>query len=66
MPRKDEAQAVETISVPAAGWRYYGLGETASYAAAKRGQIPTIRIGKKLRVPVRLMETKMLNPDKMP
>jgi hypothetical protein len=34
-----------TMSVPAAGQRYFGLGRNASYAAAARGEIPTIRIG---------------------
>jgi hypothetical protein len=34
-----------TMSVPAAGRRYFGLGRNASYAAAARGEIPTIRVG---------------------
>jgi len=37
-----------------------GLGRNASYAAAKRGDIPTIKIGRLLRVPVRAFE-EMLN-----
>jgi hypothetical protein len=45
-----------TISVPEAGRRYYGLSKKGSYDAARRGELPTIRIGKLLRVPVRLME----------
>ncbi len=45
-----------TISVPEAGKRYLSLGRNASYAAAERGDIPTIRIGRILRVPVRAME----------
>jgi hypothetical protein len=45
-----------TISVPEAGKRYFGLCRNASYDAAERGEIPTIRIGRLLRVPVRLME----------
>ena len=36
--------------VPEAG-AMLGLTKNASYAAAKRGDIPTIRIGKLLRVP---------------
>ncbi|PWE78688.1 hypothetical protein XF30_19975 [Bradyrhizobium sp. SUTN9-2] len=36
--------------VPEAG-ALLGLGRNASYEAAKRGDIPTIRIGKLLRVP---------------
>ena len=51
----------KTLSVPDAGRIYYNLGKNASYAAAASGQIPTIRIGKLLRVPVRLMERKLDN-----
>ena len=39
---------------------YFGLSRGASYEAAKRGEIPTIKIGKLLRVPVRALEN-MLN-----
>lgn len=45
-----------TISVPEAGRRYFGLSRNASYAAAERGEIPALRIGRLLRVPVRAME----------
>ena len=45
-----------TISVPEAGRRYFGLSRNGSYAAATRGEIPTIRIGRLLRVPVRALE----------
>ncbi len=45
-----------TLSVPEAGKRYFGLCRNAAYDAAARGEIPTIRIGRLLRVPVRLME----------
>jgi hypothetical protein len=38
------------MDVPEAGAKL-GLGRNASYDAAKRGEIPTIRIGKLLRVP---------------
>jgi len=46
----------ETISVPKAGKDYFGLSRNGSYAAAERGEIPTVRIGRLLRVPVRAME----------
>jgi hypothetical protein len=48
-----------TISVPEAGARYFGLSRNASYAAAARGDIPTLSIGRLKRVPVRAMERKL-------
>jgi hypothetical protein len=44
------------MSVPEAGKKYFDLSRDASYAAAQRGDIPTIRVGRLLRVPVRAME----------
>jgi len=49
-----------TLSVPEAGKRYFGLSQGASYEAAHRGELPTIRIGRLIRVPVRALE-KMLD-----
>ena len=46
----------QTISVPDAGKRYYGLSRNGSYAAARRGEIPTIKVGRLKRVPVRALE----------
>lgn len=48
------AQALErpTVSVPQAGAVFYGLSRNGSYEAAKRGDIPTIKIGRKIVVPV--------------
>jgi hypothetical protein len=46
----------KTITVPEAGKEYFGLSKNASYAAAVRGEIPTVRIGRLLRVPVRALE----------
>ncbi len=46
----------KTMSVPAAGRRYYDLSRNGSYEAARRGDIPTIKVGRKLRVPVAAME----------
>ena len=48
-----------TISVPEAGRRYFGLSRNGSYAAAERGEIPAVRIGRLLRVPVRALEAKL-------
>jgi len=45
-----------TLSIPDAGKKYFGLSRNGSYAAAKRGDLPIIKIGAKLRVPVRQLE----------
>ena len=45
-----EAQQSDTLSVEEAG-RRAGLGRNASYDAVKRGEIPAVRFGRKLRVP---------------
>ena len=45
-----------TLSVPEAGKRYFNLCRNCSYEAAARGEIPTIKIGRILRVPVRALE----------
>ena len=45
-----------TISVPEAGERLGLKSKDSAYAAAAAGQIPTIRVGKLLRVPVAMLE----------
>ncbi len=40
-----------TFTVPEAGEKL-GVGRNASYEAARTGQIPTIRIGRRLLVPI--------------
>jgi excisionase family DNA binding protein len=45
-----------THSVPDAGRRYFGVGKNAAYRATRRGEIPTIRIGKRLLVPLAALE----------
>jgi hypothetical protein len=52
MTMKDE----ETLSVPEAGRRYFGLSRGGSYVAAERGDLPVVKVGRLLRVPVRAME----------
>jgi len=47
-----EDESPKTLSVPEAGRLYFDLQRAAAYAAAKRGDFPTIRIGHKLRVSV--------------
>jgi excisionase family DNA binding protein len=44
-----------TYSVPEAG-RIVGLGKNASYDAARSGQLPTLRFGRKIRVPRAALE----------
>ncbi|MGE9009547.1 helix-turn-helix domain-containing protein [Leptospira interrogans] len=46
----------KTLTVPEAGRLYFGLSRNASYDAASHGEIPTIKIGRLLRVPVRGLE----------
>lgn len=54
-----EGSAPKTMTVPDAGRIYFGLGRNASYDAAKRGDIPTIKVGRLLRVPVAAMERRL-------
>jgi hypothetical protein len=42
--------------VPEAGRVYLGLKPASSYVAAARGDIPTIKIGRLLRVPIAAMD----------
>ena len=45
-----------TLTVPEAGKRYFNLSRNAAYAAAARGELPVVKIGRLLRVPVRACE----------
>jgi len=44
-----------TYSIPEAA-KVLGIGRTAAYEAARTGEIPTIRIGKRILVPVAALE----------
>jgi hypothetical protein len=44
------------MSVPEAGRVYFGIGRNASYAAAARGDLPTIKIGGRVFVLVAALE----------
>lgn len=54
-----DQQPPRSMSVPRAGRVYFGIGRNASYRAAKNGDIPTIRVGHLLRVPIAAMERKL-------
>jgi hypothetical protein len=47
--------APKTLSVPEAG-AWLGLKRQAAYAAARNGDLPVIKIGKLLRVPIVALE----------
>jgi hypothetical protein len=49
-------EVAKTMSVPEAGRRYFNIGKNASCDAAKRREIPVIRIGGRLRVAVVALE----------
>lgn len=50
-PRLEELATQATISVEQAAG-ILGLGRTAAYEAARRGEIPTRRLGRRVVVPV--------------
>jgi hypothetical protein len=37
-----------TCPVPEAGKRFFGMSKSGSYAAARRGDLPTVRVGGKV------------------
>jgi hypothetical protein len=60
----DSNHTPRTASVPEVGRRYFGLSRGASYAAAARGDIPTVRIGRTLRVPIVAVERMLERAEK--
>ncbi len=44
------------MTIPAAGRKYFDVGRSAAYEAARKGEIPTIRIGRKKLVPIAAIE----------
>jgi hypothetical protein len=55
------------ISVPEAGRRFFGLKRAASYKAAARGEILTIKCGNRYVVPLGAMRAKFgLDPEPSP
>ncbi|WP_152048247.1 MerR family transcriptional regulator [Aureimonas psammosilenae] len=55
----DEALSRPTISVPDAGALFFGLKRQGAYEAAKRGDIPTIKLGRRMVVPVVALAEKL-------
>lgn len=53
------------MTVPEAG-KQLGVGRNQAYQAAKAGQIPTIRIGKRLLVPVAALDKLLSASDSAP
>lgn len=61
-----ELQGRLTITVPEAG-QLLGIGRDSAYAAAEHGDIPTLRLGRRLVVPVpKLLELVGLHPEGKP
>jgi excisionase family DNA binding protein len=58
MPRRQS----DTYTVPEVG-RRLGIGRKQAYDAAKRGDIPTIRIGRRVLVPKPAFERWLLDPQ---
>jgi excisionase family DNA binding protein len=50
-----------TITVPAAA-RKLGIGKNTAYEAIKRGEIPFVRIGRRVLVPVAAFEKMLSEP----
>jgi len=48
-------QKSQTISVPEAG-RRLGIGRNSAYEAARNGEIPNIRVGRRVVVPLAALE----------
>jgi hypothetical protein len=59
MKKATPAPAPKTMSIPEAGWAYYGLARNGSYRASERGEIPYILVGRLKRVPIAAMERRL-------
>ncbi len=65
-PNSLQEDETKTMSVPKAGKLFFGLGRDASYAAARAGQIPAIKIGGKVRAVVPAIERMLEQAVKKP
>ena len=61
--RRTEPALPLTMSIPLFGKLVFDLGEAKSYEAAIRGDIPTIKLGGKKRVPVRVALRRVAGDD---
>ena|SRR5215469_10455564 len=52
-------EPIKTMSVPDAGRLYFGLSRNGSYEAARRGDLPVIRVGRLLRVVPSVLERRL-------
>jgi hypothetical protein len=59
-------EAPLTLTVPEAGKKYFGLSRNGAYDAAKRGELPVIKIGRKLFVPIRALEAMLDHAGERP
>jgi hypothetical protein len=55
----EEKPTGPTMKIPAAGRYFYGMSRGASYRAALRGDIPTIKVGKRKLALVVALERKL-------
>jgi hypothetical protein len=62
MTRQNSNDGVLTLEVPEAG-AMVGLSRNASYEAAARGEIPTLRFGRLLKVPKAAWLRKIEQPE---
>ncbi len=60
--KKDELGTL-AVSISSAG-KSLGLGRNSAYEAAKRGEIPTIRIGGRLLVPIEALRRMLADADR--
>jgi len=64
-PTKPKPDECRTMNVVRAGKLFFGLGRDASYAAAKSGEMPVVKIGGRYRALVPAIE-RLLEGDRKP
>ena len=61
-----QSGAVKTMSIPECGKLYFGLGRNGSYAAARRGDIPVIQIGRLKRAVPSVLDARLAGAGQTP